>query len=81
MESEVVLECEGNNNEGACAHVVLDVKNDCFVRNNASCGLDDTSLEPSATREKITCAGVRRMRGYGVVCTPSIAHTGNRQCL
>ena len=45
-------------------HVVLDVKNDCFVRHNDSYGLDDSSHA-----KKITCAGVRRMRGFGVVFT------------
>ena len=43
------------------------MKNDCFVRHNNSCWLDDSSLEP---REKeITCAGARRVRGFGVVFT------------
>ena len=47
-------------------HAVLDVKNDCFVRHNDSCGFDDSSLDHT---RKITCAGVRRMRGFGVVFT------------
>ena len=32
-----------------------------------------TSLEP---REKKSCAGVRRVRGFGVVLTPPVAHKG-----
>ena len=36
VESEVVLKCEGNNNEGARVPAVLYVKNDCFERHYES---------------------------------------------
>ena len=49
-------------------HAELDVENDCFVRHN-----DDSSLAPN---EKKSFAGVRRMRGFGVVFTPPVPHMG-----
>ena len=63
VQSEVVLKCEGNNQRGLVRHAVLDVKNDCFVRH-----VDSMTQVLSYTR-KITCAGMRRMRGFGVVFT------------
>ena len=55
-------------------HCVPDVKNDCFVRHNDSCGLDDSSIEPNEKKSGV--ARVRRMRGFGVVFTPPVSHKG-----
>ena len=52
-------------------HAVLDVKSDCFVRHYES-SLDDPKSR--ATREKITCAGMRRMRAFSVVFTSGATH-------
>ena len=72
VEREVVLKCEGNNNEGACDMLRWMWRVNIFVGHNAS-WLDDTSLE---SNEKKSCAGVRRMRGFGVVFTPPVAQKG-----
>ena len=71
VESEVVLKCERNNNEGAW-HAVLDVRNVCFVRHNDS-RIDDSCLEPneknhvcgSATCARVWCSVYtsRRLQG------------------
>ena len=43
-------------------HAVLDVKNDCFVRHNDSCGLEDSSLKPSEKKSRVrecdVCVGL-----------------------
>ena len=72
VENDVVLKCEGNNNEGACDMLCL------MWRMTV---LWDTMNPDSMTQvlshaRKITCAGVRRMRGLSVVFTRRFAYCG-----
>ena len=48
-------------------HAVLDVRNDCFCERHMK---PDSMTQVLSHTRKITCAGVRRMRGFGVVFTP-----------
>ena len=67
MESEVVIICEVYNKEDACDMRCQDVNNDCFCESHMK---PDSMTQVLSHARKITCAGVRRMRGLGVVFTP-----------
>ena len=71
VESGVVLICDGNNREGACDMLCLDVKMKCFLRDTTLQSWPREALEP---RERKTCAEVSNARAYAsglsVVLTP-----------
>ena len=64
MENEVMLKCEGSNNEGRVCHAVLDVR--MTVLRDTKTPVDSMTQVLSQAR-KITCAEVRRVRGFCAV--------------
>ena len=77
VESEVVLICEGYNKEGRVRHAVLGCEEGKFWERHMK---PDSMTQVLSHARKITCAGVRRMRGLSVVFIPPRSQR-NRHCL